>query len=190
MAQNLNQRGKQRVKRMSDSLENINKMLNRLNRDELETLVRRDQIPITPSYGGSSSFATGRSGGGKSSSSIVETAVIANIEGRKIYDPLRDNLRKIEKKIIDAEEAIRQVQELIKGINDPVEKKRSTQTSEPCEICMVLPVVKTAMCIPCYQDWVLNGAPDRFKWKAYKRQITSSEGIPLVTEQPAPRRAV
>jgi hypothetical protein len=186
----LNQRGQQRVKRISDSLENISKMLNRLKRDELEELVSRDQITVTPSYGKSGGFAAGRTGGGKSNSSIVETAAIANLEGRKVHDPLRDNMRRIERRIIEAEEAIRQVHEIINLINDPVEKKRSTQTTEPCEICMVLPAVKTAMCIVCYQDWVSNGAPDRFRWKAYKRQITSSEGIALVTEQPVPRREV
>jgi len=185
----LNQRGQQRIKRMYDSLENISKMLNRLKREELEELVVRDQITVTPSYGKSGGFAVGRSGGGKATSSIVETAVIANMDGRKVHDPLRENLKRIERNIIQAEEAIRQIHETIRVINDPVEKKRSTQTSEPCEICMVLPAAKTAMCIPCYQDWVDNGAPDRFRWKAYKRQITSSEGVPLVTDKPAPRRA-
>ena len=53
---------------------------------------------------------------------------------------------------------------------------------------MILPAVKTAMCIGCYGEWVENGAPDRFRWKAYKRVLTSAEGIPLVESPPPPRR--
>jgi len=162
-------------------------MANRLNLKDLEELVRRDDIEITSfSSGGGAGFAVSRRGS-KSSSSSVERAVIASMEGRKVYDPVRENVKKIERRLIETEENLRLIHESILAMKETVEKKRKRQPSEPCEICTVLSSVKTAMCIPCYMEWVEAGAPDRFRWKAYKRGILSSEGIPLVTEQPPGR---
>lgn len=186
MASKLNRRSQQRLKRMVDSLENINKFANKLKIEDLEELVRRDAIPVDRSSGGSSGVAIARSGGNPSSSS-VERAVISNMEGRKIDDPVRREVKNIEQKILRSEENLRQILESIAFLKEGVEKKRSRVTSEPCEICVILPAVKTAMCATCYAEWVENGAPDRFRWKAFKRELTSPEGYPLVTEQPAPR---
>lgn len=190
MTNKLNRRSQQRLKRVIESMENISKFVNKLKIEDIEDLIRRDAVPVEgPSSAPSSSFAVGRSGA-PSSSSPVERAVIAKVEGRQQKDPVRETVKSIERKIISAEESLRQIHVSIEMINSDVEKKKSRRTSEPCEICAVLPAVKTAMCIPCYSEWVEVGAPDRFRWKAYKRRITNSEGIPLVEEQPEPRRQV
>jgi len=182
----LNRRSQQRLKRMLESLENINKFANRLRAEILEELVRRDQIEITHISGGSS-FAVSRSGS-RADSSSVERAVIAREQkGGTLYDPVRESVKRIERKIIDSEENLRQIHEIINAMDEVVERKKKITDSEPCEICVILPAVKTAMCIDCYKDWIDNGAPDRFRWKAYKRALVSSEGIPLVTEQPPAR---
>jgi hypothetical protein len=172
---------------MVDSIDNINKFVGKLRVEDIEELVRRDSIAVDSNAPSGSSFAVARSGGMPSSSS-VERAVISRVEGRKVSDPVRDEVRAIERSIIQAEENMRRIIAGIKNLNDTVEKKRTRQPSEPCEICVVLPAVKTAMCIGCYQEWVENGAPDRFRWKAYKRQMLSSDGKILVEDPPPPRR--
>ena len=186
----LNRRSQQRLKRMLESIENINKFTNRIKLEELEDLVRRDEISVD-SYGApsGSSFAVARSGG-KPSSSSVERAVIAKLEGKPINDPVREELKRIERLILQSEANLRRIQQSLNFLNEKVEKQRKRPTSEPCEICMVLPAAKTAMCMTCYIEWVENGAPDRFRWKAYKRALTSSDGVPLVTEQPPRRRNI
>ena len=187
MSGKLSRRSQQRIKRMTETIDSINKMANRLNLKDFEELVRRDDIEVTASNSGSSpGFAASRSGS-KSSSSSVERNVIANLEGRKVYDPVREQVKKIERRLIEIEENLRLVHESVFAMKENVEKKRKRQTTEPCEICAVLPAVKTAMCISCYMEWVDAGGPDRFRWKAYKRQILSTDGIQLVTEQPPAR---
>ena len=186
MATNLNRRSQQRLKRMVDSLENITKAANKLRIEELEELVRRDSISVDGSTGNGTSVAVARSGG-MPSSSPVERAVIQRMEGRQPRDPVREQVKSIERKIIQTEENMRQILTIMKALKDGEEKQRKRPTSEPCEICMVLPAVKTAMCVDCYTEWVEAGAPDRFRWKAFKRALTSSDGIPLVTEQPPAR---
>jgi len=187
VAKSLNQRSQQRLKRMVESLENINKFANKLKIEDLEELVRRDAISVDNYTSSSSSVAVARSGGLPSSSS-VERAVMAKERNKKPYDPVREEVKSIERKIIQAEDNMRQIIQSIQFLRDGVEKKRKRPTSEPCEICMVLPAVKSAYCTPCYMEWVDAGAPDRFRWKAFKRELKSSEGIPLVTEQPPARR--
>lgn len=187
MASKLNRRSQQRLKRMVESLDNINKFLNKLRVEDLEELVRRDAIAADGSYSSSSGVAVARSGG-KPASSSVERAVIAKMEGRKVSDPVREEVKSIERKIIQSEENLRQIIQSINFLKEGVEKKRARPSSEPCEICLVLPMVKTAMCASCYAEWVDAGAPDRLRWKAFKRELTSSDGRPLVTEQPPARR--
>ena len=63
MASKLNRRSQQRLKRMVDSLENINKFANRLKIEDLEELVRRDAISVDTLSSGSSGVAIARSGG-------------------------------------------------------------------------------------------------------------------------------
>jgi hypothetical protein len=187
MAGKLSRRSQQRIKRMTESIDAINKMANRLNLKDFEELVRRDDIEVTAfNSGGGAGFAASRRGS-KSSTSSVERNVIAAVEGRKIYDPVREQVKKIERRLIEAEENLRLIHESISAMKENVEKKRKRQTTEPCEICTVLPAVKTAMCIGCYMEWVDAGGPDRFRWKAYKRQILSTDGVLLVTEQPPAR---
>jgi len=188
VARKLNRRSQQRLKRMVESLENINKFAAKLRLEDLEELVRRDSVSIdsSNSSGSGSNLAIARTSG-KPESSSVERAVIAKVEGRQPRDPVREQVKNIERLIIKSEENLRQIHQSINFLKEGVEAKRSRVTSEPCEICVVLPAVKTAMCIPCYSEWVDEGAPDRFKWKAYKRQLTASDGIPLVTDQPPAR---
>lgn len=187
MATNLNQRSQQRLKRLVDSLENINKMVAQLRIEDLEDLVRRDTIGVDTRVSNGSSFAVARTGSSSSSSS-VERAVIAKLEGRKPRDPVREEVKRIERQIIQSEENLRQIHQSIDFLKEGIEKKRKRASTEPCEICVILPAVKTAMCIPCYTEWVEAGGPDRGRWKAYKRELTSSDGIPLITEQPPARR--
>jgi predicted PP-loop superfamily ATPase len=187
VAGKLNRRSQQRFKRIVESLENINKLAAKLRLEDLEELIRRDAIPVDGNSGGSSSSVAVARSGGKPSSSSVERAVISKMEGRPVRDPVRDQVKKIERQIITTEENLRQISESINYLKDGVEKAKGRTISDPCEICLVLPIVKTAMCFGCYSEWIEAGAPDRFRWKAYKRALTSSEGIPLVTEQPPAR---
>lgn len=188
MANKLNRRSQQRLKRMVDSLENISKFSNKIKIDDLEELVRRDAVGVdtyAASNTGSSVVLSSR--GSSSELTPVERAVEASAFGRKTNDPVRREIKNIEQKILQSEENLRRIIESINFLKEGVEKKRNRATTEPCEICMVLPAVKTAMCATCHAEWVGEGAPDRFRWKAFKRELKSSDGIPLVTEQPAPR---
>ena len=196
MAQGLNQRAQARVKRLASSLETLNKTLSKIRVGDLEELCRRDMIPVTLSNSGSSAgFAVSRSGGSPSSSSPTERAVIAKYSSRgdgpdferTVKDPLRDDLKKIERWIFDAENLMRQAEELIIYVRDGVEKKRGRETSTPCEICEILPAVKTAMCMTCYQTWIDAGAPDRGRYRAYHLALRSSDGHLLVSDPPPAR---
>lgn len=188
MARKLTRRSQQRLKRMIDGVDSISKMANKINLAELEELVRRDEIQVTPeNFAGGGGFAVGRRGG-KPSGSSVERAVIARLEGRKIYDPLKEQVRDIERMLIDAEENLRRVHESMKAIREGVEKTKGRKpVSAPCEICNVLPAAKTAMCIGCYKEWIDSGAPDRSRWKAYKQQSLGPDGRVLI-ETPPPAR--
>jgi len=191
MAKKLNRRSQQRLKRMTDSLEAISRFTNKISVVELETLVRRDEIGVDTyavSNTGTSIAASSR--GASSELTPTERAAEISMKGKKPYDPVREEVRKIEKKIIQSEENLRQIVESINFLKEGVEKKKRRQTSEPCEICEVLPAVKTAMCSDCYLDWVDAGAPDRFRWRAYMHQLTNSDGQVLVTDVPPARRQV
>lgn len=190
MSAKLNRRSQQRLKRVTESVDNITKLVNRLKLSDIEELIRRDQITVEPGTMSSSSGFAGGSRGSKNNSSPVERAVIARLEGKSVRDPLREEVRHIEGLIIDAENALQKIHQTIKFLNENVEKARSRTTSDPCEICMVLPAAKTAMCFDCYKEWVENGSPDRMRWRAYKRQLTSVEGIPLSPDKPPARHPV
>jgi hypothetical protein len=183
----LSRRAQQRIKRITDSLDSISKLYNLIKLDEVNELVRRSEIPISSSYGGGS-FVFARSGTKYHTTSSVEAAVIASMDGRSKRDPLADAVRQLEGFIFDAEVALKKVHSTISLINHPVEKIREKKTSTPCEICLILPVMKTAMCETCYSEWLENGSPDRGRWKAYKLATLNSEGIILVTTPPPPKR--
>jgi hypothetical protein len=192
MAKKLNRRSQQRLKRMTDSLEAIARFTNKISVNELENLVRRDEIGVDSyavSNTGTSIASSSR--GASSELTPTERAAEINIKGKKPYDPVREEVKKIEKKIIQSEENLRQIVESIKFLKEGVEKKRNRQaSSEPCEICKVLPAIKTAMCADCYVQWVDAGAPDRFRWRAYMHQLTATDGQILVPEMPAARRSI
>ena len=192
MAKKLNRRSQQRLKRMTDSLEAIARFTNKISIVELENLVRRDEISVDSyavSNTGTSIAASSR--GASSELTPTERAAEISMRGKKPYDPVREEVKKIEKRIIQSEENLRQIVESIKFLKEGVEKKRKRQaSSEPCEICEVLPAIKTAMCSDCYVQWVDAGAPDRFRWRAYMHQLTASDGQVLVKEMPAARRPI
>ena len=191
MANKLNRRSQQRLKRMTDSLEAIGRFTNKISVTELENLVRRDEVGIDSyavSNTGTSIAASNR--GSSSELTPTERAAEISMRGKKPYDPVREEVRKIERRILQSEENLRSIVESIKFLKEGVEKKKKRQTSEPCEICMVLPAVKTAMCGDCYVQWVDAGAPDRFRWRAYMHQLTNSEGQVLVSEFPSAKRQV
>ena len=189
MANKLSRRSQQRIKRMLDGLGAVSDLVNQINADELTDLVRRDAISVAPTSISSSNLNFSRKGGG-GASSPVERTVLANANGKKIQDPVRDAEKDIEKNIVAAEKNLRRIQQTMLLIKSGEDKKRVRQTSNPCEICLVLPAVRSAMCMEHYGEWVEAGAPDRARWKAYILQTTSTEGIPLVTEKPAPTRPI
>jgi hypothetical protein len=191
MVKKLNRRSQQRLKRMTDSLEAISRFTNKISVAELETLVRRDEIGIESyavSNTGKSIAASNR--GASSELTPTERAAEISMNGKRPYDPVREEVRKIERKIIQSEENLRQIIESISYLKEGVEKKKKRQATEPCEICKILPAVKTAMCSECYIQWVNAGAPDRFRWRAYMHQLTNSDGQILVNNIPPARRQV
>lgn len=191
MAPKISRKSQARFKRVVESIETISKLANRLNLEEIQELIRRSDIPVDqPGSSGGSAMSLSRPGGSGNRQSPVERAVISRLEGRPIQDPVRDRVREIEKLIIEAEGALLRVFANIEFLSSPVEKKRKRQVSAPCEVCLILPVVRTAMCVTCYQEWVDNGSPDRQRWVAFKRQLTSSEGITLVESPPSPRKNI
>jgi hypothetical protein len=192
MAQGLNQRGIQRLNRVSTSIENINKFLVRLRMDHLEELFRRDQIGVdTYASSGTGSSIVAFNRGASPELTPTERAAERNSgfpnTGRKQGDPVRNEIKKIERDIFKAEEHVRMAVESLTFLRSGVEKKRGRETTEPCEACGILPIVKTGFCSPCYLEWVENGSPERQRWVAYKNATRNSEGRILVPDPPAPR---
>lgn len=190
MAQSLNQRAQQRLKRVQESLESTNKFLARLKVDHLEELFRRDQVGVdTYAASGTGSSIVGFSRGSNSELTPTERAAENNGFKKKQSDPVRDETKKIERDIFKAEEHLRMAAESLTFLRSGVEKKRGRETTTPCEACGILPQVKTALCGGCWIEWCENGSPDRQRWVAYKNAIRNSEGKILVTDPPAPRFA-
>lgn len=178
----LSRRSQQRLKSMLDSLDNINLLIGEIDREAIEDLVRRDAIPVGASSVSGSNLNFSRKGSG-TVSSPVERTVLANTK-KQPYDFVAEMMIKIERNIFDVEKKLEQIKQSFNSLERGEEKKRTRQTSTPCEICLVLPAAKAAMCIKDYEEWLQAGSPDRLRWKAFKLQMTSSEGKILVTEQP------
>lgn len=146
------------------------------------------------SNSGSPGFAISRKGS-SSSTSPTERNVLAKYGNKDngpdiekhVHDPVREELKKIERKIFDAEENLRQAYESMEFLRVGVEKERGRKPSVPCEACLILPAVKMGFCHPCYVEWTELGAPDRQRYVAYKTQALSSEGKILVTDAPPAR---
>ena len=190
MSQGLNQRGLQRLKRVSDSIENSNRFLVKLKTDHLEELFRRDQIGIdTYAASGTGSSIVGFSSGSNSELTPTERAAENNGFKKKQSDPVRDETKKIERDIFKAEEHLRMAVESLTFLRSGVEKKRGRETTAPCEACGILPISKTGFCVGCFLEWVENGSPDRQMWVAYKNALRNSEGKILVPDVPASRYA-
>lgn len=187
MEKKLSRGSTQRLKRLQASVDHLQAMLNRLNMEEVKELIRRDEISLDdyPSYGGGSIVMVGRRNA--NFGSPVENAVMAKMSGRQQRDPLREALRSIEEFVTSAEAQIFQVQQLLTAVNNPVKAEKERRSSSPCDVCTVLPSMRMGMCPDCYAEWGAAGSPNRDRWIAYKRQLTNSEGIILVTEQPTSR---
>lgn len=190
MAKPLSRRSQQRRDRIVESLSNAAILLSKIKIEDIEELVRRDAIEVDGSAGGGVDIGMPRSASNNSSSS-VERAVIAKMEGKGLKDPVRAEVKSIERNIIDGEHNFIRALQSIVMVRDGVEKQRKrAAASAPCEVCEILPAVKQALCLDDWADWVSNGAPDRQRWVAYKTQARSSDGKVLVTEQPPARRPV
>jgi len=187
MTKKLNRRSQQRLKRMVASVDSLNNLLAEIKVEDLEDFVRRDVIVVNPYEVSQSSDFNSRSNG-QNGSSIVERSVIARLEGRNLSDPVREKVLEIELQILEAEKFLRAAVVSIDFLKRGVERKKVRQTSNPCEICLVLPAIKSGMCMNCQIEWVEAGAPDRFRWKAYKHELTSSDGKILVKERPPGQR--
>ena len=190
MSQGLNQRGVQRLKRVSDSIDNVNKSLGLLKVDHLEELFRRDQIGVdTYAASGTGSSIVAFNRGSNPELTPTERAAENNGFKKKRSDPVREETKKIERDIFKAEEHLRMAVESLTELRSGVERKRGRETTTPCEACGILPIAKTGFCNECYLDWLDNGSPDRQRWVAYKNGTRNPEGRILVTDQPSPRYA-
>jgi len=187
MEKKLNRQSTQRLKRLQASVDHLQTMVNRINMNELKELIRRDEISVDDyaSFGGGSIVFVGRRNA--NFGSPVENAVMAKMSGRSLKDPLREAMRSVEEMILSAEAQMFQAQQILLAINKPEKAEKERRSASPCDVCMVLPSMKTGMCPECYSEWAAAGCPDRTRWVAYKRHLTNSEGIILVAEQPLGR---
>jgi len=187
MAKPLSRRAQQRRDRILESLSNTAVLLSKIKAEDVEELIRRDAIEVDGSSGGGIDIGMPRSAS-SNSSSPVERAVIAKMEGKGLKDPVRAEVKSVERNIIDGEHSFIRALQSIVMLRDGVEKQRQrSQASAPCEVCEILPAAKQALCLDDWADWVANGAPDRQRWVAYKTKARSSDGKILVTEQPPAR---
>jgi hypothetical protein len=189
MATKLSRKGEQRLRRLSEGLEHISQLVNRVSLEEMSELLRRSEIRIDPSSISGGSVIQARTNSDPSSSP-VERAVMARLDGRAMRDPLTELVREIEKLIIEAEGALAQAHRNIHLIKNPLEKTPVRKTPTPCDSCLIFPAVRTGFCVECYGEWVDAGSPDRQRWVAFKRQLTSSDGQVLVEHQPPPRPGI
>ena len=178
-AKSLSQRAAARLSGAAKSLEKTSVYLGTIRLDDLEELFRRDQIAVTSASSSSSpGFAISRKGG-TSSSSPTERAVLASYRSkgdgpdvkRKIYDPVRDEVRKIEKWIFEFENIGRRINESIAYLKDTAEKERSHKPSPPCEACGIFPITSRGMCDGCHLRWVTEGRPDFQRWCRYLQSL-------------------
>ena len=181
----LSRRAQQRKGDMLESIESSKKLLGQFSEEEITDLVRRDSISVDPTGVSRSGDAMGFRGGG-GHSSPVEQAVLARDSGKTLRDPFRKEFAKIERAILLAEQQLTDAVGRLMVLQSGEEKKRKRASSTPCEICTILPAIRSAMCLGCYGDWLDAGRPDRARWKAFKLQSASREGITLVTDQPPP----
>lgn len=183
----LNRRSQQRLKRLQASVDHLQAMLNRINMIEVEEIIRRDEISIDEyaRFGGGSVVLVGRRTA--NAGSPVENAVIAKMMGKPIRDHFREAVQAIEESIVRAEAHIFEASKSLQALTHPEAVVKERRKSNPCDVCQVLPVMKTGMCHECYTEWIAAGSPERDRWIAYKLHLTNSEGVILITEQPLPR---
>jgi hypothetical protein len=190
----LNKRASDRLKRLSSSLENSNKHLAKLSQNDLsslESLIARDQIsPSSFPVSGTGSSIVASSSHSSPELTPVERAADLSMRQKNPGDPLRDELKRIEKKIFSIEDLSRQVNESIEAMNSTVEKKRGRQTTTPCSACQILPAVRTGFCENCFYEWLDAGSPDKTRWHLYKNETKNREGKILVTDMPPARHPV
>ncbi len=195
MATGLNQRALARYNRIVKSLENGAKFSAKIRPEDIHEACKRDMISVGISSGSSSpGFASARKGS-SSSASPVERAVLAKYGNKDdgpdiekhVHDPYREDFKKAERKIFEAEALYRQAYEILEFLKSGVEKVKDRVTTAPCEACLVLPATRQGFCDGCFLEWTDYGAPDRQRWVAYKTGQLNSEGRTLVTDMPPAR---
>ena len=179
---------KQRIRRVVGSIDSISREANRINVEEVSELFRRADIPVDTGYWRSSSIVNVNPSSGMGGTSVVEAAVIARMEGKQPRDTLAEKVRSLENAIVEAEVAIKRIASIIDDINRPAKKMREVRKPDPCEVCHIVNIAKSGLCLSCYAEWVSAGSPDRQHWVMYKNQTTNSQGEILLPEQPPARR--
>jgi hypothetical protein len=167
----LNARGKARLKRLKEALEEADKYLSQIRPEDLEELCRRDQVTVDQGNPGSTSpgFAVARSGSA-STASPVERAVISRTMGKKVRDPLRQDFKKIERNIYLVADTARHTVESLTYLKEGEQKVKGRKVSAPCEDCGILPAVRSGLCEKDFLEWLENGSPDRQRWLRYRHE--------------------
>lgn len=201
MARKLSRRSQQRITRALAMLEGINTMANSITEEAITDLVRRDAIGIGHDGMPSNSMPEFSSGGGHNGSSTEMVALFGlpgarsentddwgrRDEKRAAADVVRKQLQSIENNLRDAFQALKEASFEIGLVQKKTEEVKGRQASTPCEICGVYAAQKAGWCIKDYEEWMIDGRPDRTMYGMWKRQDKNSEGIVLVPNKPKPR---
>ena len=176
-------------------------MANSISEEAITDLVRRDAIGIGHDGIPSNSMPEFSSGGGHSGSS-TEMVALFGLPGvknenrddwgrrdhkRDAADVVRKQLKSIENNLKTAFQALKEASFEIEMVQKKTEQVKGRQASTPCEICGLYAAQKSGWCIKDYEEWILDGRPDRTMYGMWKRQDKNSEGIILVTNKPKPR---
>lgn len=166
-----------------ESISEIFKSISVIREPEVTELVRRASISVTPDSFPTNSLPGHVSGSG-TGSSAVESAVEARASQRE--DSVLKDLRRVERGLRDAESTVRDVVGILGNVDREIETKRERVVSDPCPICLELPIAKAGWCDPDYTNWLRYGKPDRAIWEMFKREDRDSDGVLRVPECPPP----
>lgn len=197
MARKLSRRSKQRVIRNLAMLESINTLADSISEETITDLVRRDAIGIGKDGFPSNSMPE-YSGGGGTAGSSTESAALFGLPGHKggeddwqkrehkkeNADEVRLQLNRLEEDLRVAQGALKDAVFVITNLNKKTEEVRERQVSTPCLICGVYAAQKAGWCIKDYEEWEIDGRPDRTLYAMWRRQDTNSDGQVLVQVKP------
>jgi hypothetical protein len=184
----LTRTAKRRVSSIMESLSEIFKSASVIQEPEVTELVRRASISVTPDSFPTNSLP-GHVSGSATGSSAVESAVEARLNQRE--DSVLKDLKRLEKGLRDAEHFLRDAVGILGNVDREIEVKRERVVSDPCPICLELPIEKAGWCNPDYTSWVRYGKPDRLLWEMYKRGDQMKDdvtglNVPMVPDCPPP----